>query len=91
MVDDIVKRFRDGETEETIRIAAATIFSKEVIRLMENDNISAIDALAAACETHQIEEEDVVSLLTPKLINIIQKDSEDRNLLKKPHTTPRLF
>ncbi len=75
--------------EEQYEIAAVE-FSEEVLSLMGTDT-TAVDALVEVCERHSISEEDVTTLITPKLMAVIENDSERYHLVKKTHKSHRLF
>lgn len=91
IADNITESLADKDREDHVGDTVAIEFSSEVLKLLELDDLSVIEALAEVCERHSIDEDDVPDLITPKLMAVLKSDSEDKNLIKKSTKTLRLF
>lgn len=63
-------------------------FSKEIIRLVQKDNISYIEAITEYCETIGLEIEVAAKLITPSIVSRISEEAMKNNLIEKIPVLP---
>lgn len=63
-------------------------FSKEIIRLVQKDNISYIEAITEYCESVGLEIEVAAKLITPSIVSRISEEAMRNNLIEKIPVLP---
>lgn len=90
--EEVLINLSEAEKNQHIDSNIALRFSAEVFQLIETEpSITVLEALAEICANHSVNEEDVIQLLTPKLLSELTRTCEDSRLIKKTGNTQRLW
>ena len=87
-----VSNLTNKEKKQHVDGHIAIQFSQEVLDLIdENPKQTTLESLLEVCLRHNVTDEDVASLITPKLYAVLQEDAENLRLLKDSKKIVRLF
>lgn len=72
----------------TPKIEEMEVFSTKIMSLVENDNISYMEAIVEYCDSVGLEVEIAAKLITPSIISKISEEAMRNNLIEKIPVLP---